>query len=78
MKIKKQKQKRNKKVKNDYNEGKIIIKTRFSSKCYMFSFRGGVWGGECPMVHPLDLFLSCKLIRRKLQHRYLAEYEIYL
>ena len=46
MKIKKQKQKRNKKVKNDYNEGKIIIKTRFSSRCYMFSFRGGLWGGE--------------------------------
>ena len=53
MKIKKQKQKRNKKVKNDYNEGKIIIKTRFSSKCYMFSFRGGVWGGGVSHGPPL-------------------------
>ena len=50
MKIKKQKQKRNKKVKNDYNEGKIIIKTRFSSKRYMFSFGGG---GRSPPGPPL-------------------------
>ena len=47
MKIKK-KQKRNKKLKNDYNEGKIIIKTRFSSKCYMFSFPHGPPLGSMP------------------------------
>ena len=41
-------------LKNNYNEGKVIIKTRFLSKLLLFNFRRG----RVPQFHPLDLRLT--------------------